>query len=174
MTIIETLPDQCAELAYRVRSVVGQPMNTLLDGLEIALAGARDQYPAVDERFVPAPDEGYSRHLLHADEGGLFSIMLLVWSAGAFSPVHAHWTWCGYLVMDGLLSEQRLHWDSDTKRAVVEDCVERTPGQIVVSGPGLHEIHRLGNNGQKTAVSLHVYGVSPEAASTHVNRILPA
>jgi predicted metal-dependent enzyme (double-stranded beta helix superfamily) len=174
MTSIEIFPTQCADLAQRLRSIVGQPMNALLDGLTSALAHARDQYPAVDGTHLGGPDEGYSRHLLHADEAGLFSIMLLVWKAGAFSPVHAHWTWCGYLVLDGLLTEQRLHWDSEAKRAVVEGCGERAPGQVVVSGPGLHDIHRLGNRGQKTAVSLHVYGVSPEATGTHVNRVLPA
>lgn len=172
MTITEIFPALSSDFAIRIRSFVGQPIERLLDGLSAELGSVLSQYNLSNQDLLRESGNGYSRHLLHADEGGLFSIMLLVWRPGSFSPIHAHWTWCGYVVLDGELLEEHLKWDIDRKRAVVRARVERVPGQVVVSSPGLHDIHRLGNTGRKVAVSLHIYGVSGEATGTHVNRVL--
>ncbi|WP_181885645.1 cysteine dioxygenase family protein [Trinickia dinghuensis] len=145
-----------------------------MSGLSAALGSVRDKYPLMDDDLPDGAAGGYSRHLLHSDDDGLFSVMLLVWRPGGFSPVHSHWTWCGYVVLDGTLHEDRLHWDVASKQAVVRDRIDRMPGDVVVSSPGLHDIHRLGNARQDIAVSLHVYGVSRDATMTHVNRVLPS
>lgn len=173
MTIIETFPTLCADFSQEIRSLVGLRTDRLLSGLSAALSRVRDKRLTIDADLLDPDGEGYSRHLLYADEAGLFSIMLLVWRRGAFSPVHSHWTWCGYVVLDGVLREERLSWNVERRRAVVDSCIQRVPGNVVVSGPGLHDIHRLGNLYPGIAVSLHVYGVSEEATSTHVNRVLP-
>ncbi|WP_206952483.1 cysteine dioxygenase family protein [Trinickia acidisoli] len=173
MTIIETFPTQCSDFSDKIRSLVGLPTDKLLSGLSSVLGSIREKYRLADDDLPHVSGQGYSRHLLHSDEDGLFSVMLLIWRPGGFSPVHSHWTWCGYVVLDGMLHEDRLRWDIASKQAVVRDCIERVPGDVVVSSPGLHDIHRLGNTCQEIAVSLHVYGVNRDATMTHVNRVLP-
>jgi len=48
----------------------------------------------------------------------------------------------------------------------------RPPGYGCFAHAGLDQIHRLGNSGAETAISIHVYGVDAARVRTHVNRVV--
>lgn len=112
---------------------------------------------------------GYARHLLYADAKGRFSVVALVWLPGQYSPVHAHYTWCAYRVVEGALQEERYRWNAQAGRAEPVETMVRTAGDTVCGHPGREQIHRLGNGGVEPAISIHVYGIDADRVATHVN-----
>lgn len=146
---------------YRVRQALNQALN-----------------PAVTERLVsqvlamPSSTQTYTRHVLHADPLGMFTVVALRWEEGQASPVHAHYTWCAYRVLQGALVEGHFEWDRSVEQAYLFNRVARAAGQSVCGHGGMDFIHRLGNEQAQTAVSVHVYGIDAARISTHVNRKL--
>ena len=68
-------------------------------------------------RRVPGPDlltpeqllgdpTGYQTHLVHAEEDGSFSVVVMVWRPGQTTPVHDHLTWCVTAVLQGAEYEE--------------------------------------------------------------------
>ncbi|MEI6000561.1 cysteine dioxygenase family protein [Paraburkholderia bengalensis] len=114
----------------------------------------------------------YRRHLLAADPHGRYAIAALVWMPGQASPVHAHHTWCGYAVIDGMLTETVYDWNADIDCAAPVREQAREPGAVSFVRAGRKGIHRLGNSSHAGAVSLHIYGVPGEQIATHVNDIV--
>src|SRR5262245_12958151 len=114
----------------------------------------------------------YARHVVHADPKGTFTIVSIVWGPGQFSPVHAHHTWCAYGVRDGDLTETLFAFDIARQQAVPLSTQVRHAGYACLSFSGLDQIHRLGNAGERPAVSVHIYGVDAARVSSHVNRVI--
>ncbi|MFC0398910.1 cysteine dioxygenase family protein [Paraburkholderia rhizosphaerae] len=119
-----------------------------------------------------AAAEKYQRHLLAADPLGRYAIASLVWLPGQMSPVHAHHTWCGYVVLDGTLSEAIYEWNETEDYAVPLRTRGRDSGAVSYTRAGRGCIHRLGNASEATAISLHVYGVPDTQFATHVNDVV--
>jgi predicted metal-dependent enzyme (double-stranded beta helix superfamily) len=119
-----------------------------------------------------SPDN-YCRHVAYADPSGRFTIVYLVWRPGQHSPVHGHKTWCAYRVLQGELSETLYTWNPVTQALSLNGQVTRRPGDIFTAAPGLQQTHRLGNDGDSVAISLHVYGVAGENIATGVNLLPP-
>ncbi|SMG27598.1 cysteine dioxygenase family protein [Paraburkholderia susongensis] len=140
--------------------------------MRLALAEAAAD-PAL---LTPAQREGspenYRRHLLAADPRERYAIAALVWQPGHASPVHAHHTWCGYAVLEGTLSETIFEWDGAQHCASAMRSQARKRGAVSFVRSGRGAIHRLGNNGNAPAISLHIYGVAGARISTHVNDIV--
>lgn len=134
--------------------------------------------PAATVRLVaqvlalPSSAQTYTRHVLHADPGGMFTVVALRWEEGQASPVHAHYTWCAYRVLQGEMVEGHFEWDRSVEQAYLFNRVPRLAGQSVCGHGGMDFIHRLGNERKQTAVSIHVYGIDSARISTHVNRKL--
>jgi len=137
------------------------------------------------ERAVADPDllapvhretsaQCYARHVLYSDPLGRFTILAIVWDAGQFSPPHAHDTWCAYAVQEGSLRETLYSFDAASGKAKPVSSKTRDSGYSCFAGPGLEQIHRLGNPGTSPAISIHAYGVAREHISTRVNRLLDA
>jgi predicted metal-dependent enzyme (double-stranded beta helix superfamily) len=141
-------------------------------GVRTALAEAAAD-PAL---LAPAQREGstgsYRRHLLAADPHGRYAIAALVWMPGQASPVHAHQTWCGYVVLDGTLSETVYDWNETQQLALETRTHPRASGAVSFVRAGRSGIHRLGNASDAPAVSLHIYGVEGSQIATHVNDLL--
>lgn len=114
----------------------------------------------------------YARHILYADPAGRFTIIAIVWSAGQFSPPHAHHAWCAYGVYENTLKETTFAWDAGSATARPRLTEAREPGYSCFADAGLDQIHRLGNAGSRPAISIHVYGVERENIATHVNRMV--
>jgi predicted metal-dependent enzyme (double-stranded beta helix superfamily) len=162
------LTQACRETPDLVPYRVRQALNRLLTPALV---------PTVVEGLLnlPRAEQGYTRHILHADLQGRFTVTALVWGPGQSSPVHAHYTWCAFRVLCGVLSETHYAWDAAAGHAYPINSIPRIAGQSVCGHAGLELIHRLGNTLQDTsvpAVSLHVYGIEAERVATHVNRVL--
>jgi predicted metal-dependent enzyme (double-stranded beta helix superfamily) len=127
-----------------------------------------------DQRIGDA--HGYHRHLIAADPLGRYAVAALVWEPGQASPVHGHRTWCGYAVIEGVLSETLFRWDEQTHGAVETRRQPRVTGAVSYVDAGRGTMHQLGNpaNAATRAISLHVYGVAGEHIATHVNDLLAA
>jgi predicted metal-dependent enzyme (double-stranded beta helix superfamily) len=118
--------------------------------------------------------ERYARHLLHGDARGRFAIVSLVWQPGQRTPVHGHYTWCGYAVVEGALQEETFAWPRGGGAALCTGTAERRAGYACFGHAGVETIHGLGNRSSAPAVSVHVYGVDAARVATHVNRVLAA
>jgi predicted metal-dependent enzyme (double-stranded beta helix superfamily) len=114
----------------------------------------------------------YARHVIYADPAGRFTILAIVWGPGQFSPPHAHDTWCAYGVYENALEETVYRWDAAASAAHPIRTEQRHPGYSCYAGAGLDQIHRLGNPGARSAISIHVYGVERANVGTHVNRMV--
>jgi predicted metal-dependent enzyme (double-stranded beta helix superfamily) len=147
---------------YRVR----QALNQAID------AGATEKL-LTEVLALPYSSQTYTRHVLHADPSGMFTVVALRWDANQASPVHAHYTWCAYRVLQGVLTESHFEWDRSVEQAYLFNRVERSARQSVCGHGGMDFIHRLENERAQTAVSIHVYGIDSARISSHVNRKLP-
>ena len=142
-----------------------------LDGAVRAGGSATDTVDAVAAGLGPylgrtdllRPDQrrsdptAYRANLLHAADDGSWSLVALVWLPGQVTPIHDHLTWCVVGVHEGAEHEQRFAF-ADSGDALVLSGEGRT-GVGTVTGllpPG--DIHRVRNDGDGEAVSLHVYG----------------
>lgn len=138
-----------------------------------AMSRALARCASADELLEPSQREGsaagYTRHILYADPDARFTIVALVWEGGQASPVHAHHTWCGYVVVAGALMERGFR-DAGGGAAVALTESLRPVGSTVFD-PGGHAIHQLINPAAGRCISIHVYGVGPERVATSVNRV---
>ena len=167
-------------------AVITPSMSRLVAGTTVAAARVRHEPQAMleairgslsdldllaEEHRRASPDR-YTRHLVHADPDGLFSVLAIVWGPGQGSPVHGHHTWCAVGVYAGELVETFYRVEADGADPVPVRDVRRRPGDHCFDpgGPGIHRIH---NEGRETAISIHVYGVGADHISTGVNRIYP-
>jgi predicted metal-dependent enzyme (double-stranded beta helix superfamily) len=121
-----------------------------------ALRGSLFDLDLLAEEHRRASPDRYTRHLVHADPDGLFS-------------VH---TWCAVGVYAGELVETFYREQPGHAEPVAVREVRRRPGDqcFDAGGPG---IHRIRNEGHEVAISIHVYGVGADRISTGVNRIYP-
>ena len=119
----------------------------------------------------PAHDT-YRRHVLHADPAGAYTLLSIAWGGGHRSPIHAHHTWCCLALYEGELVETAFAPADDGECGLVVGSTRCTAAQpsFDTAGGGIHQI---ANGTGERAVSLHVYGVSPDQLTTGVNRILP-
>lgn len=168
-----------------VPNVPLQALSTAIDQIEQAAASALMMQMAAylrqtDNLLDALPPElragspdNYCRHVAYADPCGRFTIVYLVWRPGQHSPVHGHKTWCAYRVLQGTMSETLYSWDTVTQVLSPNGQITRRPGDIFTAAPGLQQTHRLGNDGDGVAISLHIYGVAGENISTGVNLLPP-
>jgi 3-mercaptopropionate dioxygenase len=119
-----------------------------------------------------AGPDTYTRHLLHEDPHGLFSILAIVWSPGQGSPVHGHHTWCAVGVYAGELVESHYRLNPGGAHPVQVHSVRRAAGDSCFDG-GRDGIHRIENRSNALAISIHVYGVSADRITTGINRVYP-
>ncbi|MFC8917131.1 cysteine dioxygenase [Streptomyces sp. NPDC047821] len=145
----------------------------------------------VGERLAPhlgAPDlltpaqcegdpERYRQHVLHAEPDGGFSVVAIVWLPGQGTPIHDHVAWCVAGVHQGEEHERRYQLvpDGTSARLLATQDVVNGPGEVAAFAPP-GDIHSVRNAGDRTALSLHVYGADITRLGTSVRRLyrLPA
>lgn len=161
-----------AALEMAVDHADNVPADALPEAVRKVLARHDDiALPLSAAQWAGNPDR-YTRHLLHADPAGRFSVMALIWHPGQRTPIHGHHTWCAYLVLQGVLREERFAWQPERECAMQTGTVTRLAGQTLAAPAGLAAIHSLGNDSREVAVSIHVYGVRGEQIATHVNHVV--
>jgi predicted metal-dependent enzyme (double-stranded beta helix superfamily) len=132
------------------------------------------------ERHLPSPSiltaeqrrgdpECYRSQVIHSEPDGSFSIVALVWRPGQVTPVHDHVTWCVFGVIQGMEREELFHLDEQGTCLV--EAGHRVNHAGEVSGfapPG--DIHRVRNAGDRTAISIHIYGTDVARIGSSVRR----
>lgn len=176
-----------SDLGDAARLAPGSALASLVEALDTACAGPSEvlEFAVADAmgrgcleaellalRHCRGHAERYARHLLHADPAGRYTLVALVWEPGQFSPVHSHYTWCSYGVVAGALQESDYGYVADIAMARPLRTTACPAGTARFSHAGLDEIHCLGNAGDRTAISVHAYGVDGARVATHVNRLV--
>lgn len=165
MRFCDALDAACDDAGTADPSLSGRFATRVREALLTAAADSTLLTPAQRE----GSPERYCRHLLAADPLGRYALVSLVWQPGQESPVHAHHTWCGYAVVEGLLTESLYDWSAQQYCATEARTLTRSAGAVSYVRAGMTGIHRLANRGNATAVSLHLYGVPAQSIATHVN-----
>lgn len=113
--------------------------------------------------------EGYRSHVLHSEPGGTFSIVALVWRPGQVTPIHDHVTWCVFGIVQGVEHEELFTLDEERGCLVEAGANSNEPGDVNgFAPPG--DIHRVRNAGDRTAISVHIYGTDVSRIGSSVRR----
>ncbi len=124
----------------------------------------------LDAGFADPGPDGSREQVLHVDPAGRFSLVALVWSAGAATPVHDHVTWGVVGVHRGVEVETRYALSADGDRLVAHGVARSTAGGVDgFVPPG--DIHVVRHDGEAPAVSLHVYGTDVTRTGSSVRRL---
>jgi 3-mercaptopropionate dioxygenase len=171
MTLVMIGNRQLETLATAVRAVVGRR------------AGWRETARLVAselERELPSPSiltpeqragdpERYQSQVLHAEPDGSFSIVALVWRPGQVTPIHDHVTWCVFGVIQGVEYEELFELDEERGCLVEAGNAVNLTGEVSgFAPPG--DIHRVRNAGDRTAISIHIYGTDVSRIGSSVRR----
>lgn len=165
-------PAGIAVLAGEIGAALDRPVDERSSRIVTALQLAAATPDLLSAQQTTACAQSYARHVLHADRDGRFTILALVWGPGQFSPVHAHHTWCAYAVHANVLTETLYSYDPDIAAASPLRTAERRAGYGCHGEAGLDQIHRLGNDHDRPAISIHIYGVDGANVTTGVNRVM--
>jgi predicted metal-dependent enzyme (double-stranded beta helix superfamily) len=95
--------------------------------------------------------------LLHVEPDGAFSIQAIGWPTGRVTQIHDHVTWCVFGVIQGAVEEELFTLDSSGDFLIPTGRTTYATGTVNgFAPPG--DIHRVIHAGERTAISIHVYG----------------
>jgi predicted metal-dependent enzyme (double-stranded beta helix superfamily) len=166
------LPSSFSTLATGMEATLAQSARMVAAHVAASLPDADTLLASLPPGALEGSPDRYTRHLVHADPFERFSVMVLVWRPGQFSPVHGHRTWCAYRVLRGTLAERHYRWNPEDRTASQVNAVTREAGDTFSVPAGLQHIHALGNASDAVAVSLHIYGVDQDRIATGVNLLV--
>ena len=108
--------------------------------------------------------EGWYVARRYQAEDGAYSLKVFVWPSGTGTRIHDHSSWGAYCCASGAVLEERYerlddgsHSDHARLKKVWQLWWSPEDGASTVL-PGDVGIHRVGNPGDETAVSVHLYG----------------
>jgi 3-mercaptopropionate dioxygenase len=174
---------------------VASGLGELVTAVRSAVDGHADWRRTADlvagelRRHLPSPDilpvaqrignpESYRSHLLYTEPDGAFSVVGLVWRPGQVTPIHDHVTWCVFGVIQGAEYEELFTLDDGRGCLVEAGTNENRTGDVSgLAPPG--DIHRVHTVGDRTAISVHIYGTDVSRIGSSVRRyydlpVLPA
>jgi predicted metal-dependent enzyme (double-stranded beta helix superfamily) len=80
-----------------------------------------------------------------------------VWPPNRVTRIHDHVTWCVFGVIQGLVDEELFTLDSSGDFLIPAGRTTNATGAVNgFAPPG--DIHRVAHGGDRTAISIHVYG----------------
>jgi predicted metal-dependent enzyme (double-stranded beta helix superfamily) len=132
------------------------------------------------DRHLPSPSiltaeeragdpQTYRSHVLHSEPDGSFSIVALVWRPGQVTRIHDHVTWCVFGVIQGIEYEELFTLDENGGCLVEAGNNVNEVGDVSgFAPPG--DIHRVRNAGERTAISIHIYGTDVTRIGSSVRR----
>ena len=114
-----------------------------------------------EEYRKTCPDQGFCLHLLHEEANHDLAVFVIAWAPGRGLGAHNHKTWAVVAGLEGQEHEtnyRRIDDGATPGFADLEVTHEGTvtAGQVVCCAP--EDIHKVWNNGERVAVSLHTYG----------------
>lgn len=111
----------------------------------------------------------YMRHLLYVDPDDDFVITAITWLPGQQSPVHGHYVWCAYGIVEGELTEETFRAPGSLLEELGTKLIPA--GELAEIDLGGPLYHRVSNRTRKPLVTLHAYGVAADRLTTGINRI---
>ena len=120
------------------------------------------------DAFAAPSDDSYRQYLLHCDPLERFSVVSFVWQPGQKTPIHDHTVWGLVGVMRGEeLCEE--YADAAPGKPMRRTGAHRVrPGDVDRVSPRIGDVHVVSNAGERTAISIHVYGANIGAVARHV------
>lgn len=115
-----------------------------------------------DKYYVADEEQGIGFHLLHEEADHTLAVFAISWLPGKGVGPHNHRTWSIVVGVDGI--ELNTFWkrtdDGDKPGyATIEETSRRDIGHGEVVGLDGDAIHSVVNEGDRTSLSLHVYGM---------------
>ncbi|WP_176057960.1 cysteine dioxygenase [Paraburkholderia sp. BCC1876] len=164
-------PDRLRAFVGRIESLVdaAAPEAHLLDAGAAALRELIAHDDWLPDAFAQPDSERYQQFLLHADSRQCFSIVSFVWGPGQATPVHDHTVWGLIGVLRGaeIAQAYRITPDGALQEQGAAQRLDR--GDVDAVSPGIGDIHRVSNAfGDRTSISIHVYGANIGAVSRSV------
>ncbi|MFM0598097.1 cysteine dioxygenase family protein [Paraburkholderia dilworthii] len=164
-------PDRLRAFVGRIASLVdaAAPEAHLLDAGGAALRELIAHDDWLPDAFAQPDPERYQQFLLHADSRQRFSIVSFVWGPGQATPVHDHTVWGLIGVLRGaeIAQTYRIAPDGALQEQGAAKRLDR--GDVDAVSPGIGDIHRVINAfGDRTSISIHVYGANIGAVSRSV------
>ncbi|MGP3971045.1 cysteine dioxygenase [Streptomyces sp. 6N223] len=148
------------QLIVAVRRAVARNADWRQTAVFVADALRRHMPPA-DLLLTPAQRIGergtHSSQRLHVEPDGSFSMVAIVWQPGAVTRIHDHVTWCVFGVLEGVEHEDLYTLSEDGTHLLEAGVNPNLTGEVSAFAPP-GDIHRVRNNSETTAVSLHIYG----------------
>lgn len=156
----QSMPTLIAEL-QKIVSEDDDPRRIVDRVAPLARAMAADVDWIEPAFYEAGEDQGFGITILHAEPGGGLFVETVSWLSGRGVAPHDHQTWGVVVGLDG--SEANVTWrrlDDGTKPGYAdvekdaEVVIER--GDVVALLPD--DIHSVHNGGDRTSLSLHIYG----------------
>lgn len=157
-------------------------LQALLERLRVAVDGPRDPAETADRvaatttartpgldvltaAYRQADPDRLSSHLVHAERA--FSVVVMVVRPGQQTSIHDHLAWCVVTVLCGA-EQETLYRDHGDHLAPVGQSTNPAGAVTAFAPPG--DIHRVRNETDTTAISLHVYGADLRLTGSSVRR----
>ncbi|MFM0739882.1 cysteine dioxygenase [Paraburkholderia xenovorans] len=163
--------DRLRTFAGQIASLVDQhaPEAQLLEtgGAHLRELIAHDDW--LPDAFAQPDPERYQQFLLYADALQRFSIVSFVWGPGQSTPVHDHTVWGLIGVLRGAEIAQGYSITPEGELREEGDAHRLDAGTVDAVSPRIGDIHRVSNAfGDRTSISIHVYGANIGAVTRSV------
>ena len=116
--------------------------------------------------------DNYKRHLLFAAPDGSCTVLALVWLPGQVTPIHGHTAWGTVGVYEGnpfCENYDVSHNENGTIGLRSKMKLRLQSGDLATVRPGIDDVHRIGNDTQRRAITIHVYGRDLVAEPSSLN-----
>lgn len=169
----QSAADSLSALVHALDDAVLAPKGQRAAAAAAALAPFMGRADLLDGHACPCSAERYMRHALHCDPQGRYCVVAIVWRPGQESPIHAHKTWCAFGVHHGAVVES-FFAVPDAQHPELTDARLRRVRATSHGEADPHWAHRVANTGEKTAITIHAYGVAFDDYGAGVGTILAA
>lgn len=106
------------------------------------------------EYYVCDSEQGFGVHVLHEEPDHSLWVIAAAWLPHRGAPPHNHGTWAVVAGIDG--EERNILWQRRGNRLERAGSETIRPGQVATFLS--NGIHSVTNEGERTTLSLHVYG----------------
>jgi predicted metal-dependent enzyme (double-stranded beta helix superfamily) len=165
----ETEKATCAPDAIKLRDLGAQPTAQALPRAAALLADLVQDSSFLGSQVLAVLEEARGAEGWYVarrwdDPEGAYSLQVFVWPAGTRTMIHDHSSWGAYACASGTVFEERYERLDDGSRhehARLEEAWHlswRPEDGASTVLPGDGGIHRVGNQHEETAVSVHLYG----------------
>ena len=99
----------------------------------------------------------YTKHIVYSCDN--WSLQALIWKPKASTPIHNHKCWCTVGIYQGEVFEERFK-SLNNNTVQCYKTFKHKKGVFATLTPDGNDIHRLINNSNEIAITLHFYGIN--------------